>query len=74
MDVKELPSILNNTFNLRFDYYFEEEYLYLKLCGLDSRSLRDYIEFTYDLKAMLPTKKCVSRIKVNNQYIKISEK
>lgn len=74
MDVKQLPNSLEHAFNLQFDYYFEEDYLYLKLCGLDSRSLRDYIEAVYNLKATIPPRKCISRIRLNNQYIKISEK
>jgi len=74
MDIREIPSKLESDFNLRFDYYFDDNDLYLKLNGLDSRSLREYIEFSYNVAACLPLRKCISRIKVNNQYIKISEK
>jgi len=74
MDIREIPSKLEKIFNLRFDYYFEDDDLCIKLAGLDSRSLRDYIESLYNVNTYIPPRKCISRIRVNNQYIKITEK
>lgn len=74
MDIQSIPNLLNKKFNLDFDFYFEDDNLYLKMTGLDSRSLTDYIKDEYDVNADVPKTKCVSRIKVNNNYIKISEK
>jgi hypothetical protein len=73
MKLEDLPNELNKVFNLNFDYYFENSNLYLRLAGLDSRSLKEYINYNYKLNAIIRQKKCVSRIRVNNQYIEIKE-
>jgi hypothetical protein len=73
MQLEDLPSELKKVFNLDFDYYFENSNLYLRLAGLDSRSLKEYINHNYELAAKLPQKNCISRIRVNNQYIEIKE-
>lgn len=63
---------LQNKFNKKFDYYLEDEFLYIRCLGIDSLSLAKYIRDLYEVERVY-VKKSDCRFMVDSNYIKITK-